>query len=94
MIIYINDLNHFIIHPSSIYRIYYFGNFTRRGSYAIEWLDYATKFWNKDLLVRFNSYDGYLGSIGSLVDESNDIQDGCLNTQENKNNTNGDVIDK
>ncbi len=48
--------------------MYYFGNFSRRGSYAIEWLDYATKFWNKDLLVRFNLYDGYLGSIGTLVD--------------------------
>lgn len=50
-------------------RIYYFGNFTKKNSYAIDVLDYATKFWNKDLLVRFNKLDGYLGAIGTLIDQ-------------------------
>lgn len=50
------------------YRVYYFGNFTKNNSYAIEVLDNATKFWNKDLKVRFNKFDGYLGSIGTLID--------------------------
>lgn len=51
-----------------ISRVYYFGNFSRRGSYAIEWLDFATKFWDKDLSVRFNKYDGSLGAIGTLTE--------------------------
>jgi len=51
-----------------IYRIYYFGNFTKKDSYAIEILDYTAKFWDKDLKLRFNKYDGNLGSIGTLID--------------------------
>lgn len=51
-------------------RIYYFGNVTKRNSYAIDILDYATKFWNQDLLIRFNKFDGYLGSIGTLLENN------------------------
>ena len=42
---------------------------TKKNSYAIDVLDYATKFWNKDLQVRFNKFDGYLGSIGTLIEK-------------------------
>lgn len=50
------------------YSVYYFGNFTGKNSYAISCLDYATKFWNGKLNVKFNLLDGYLGAIGTIID--------------------------
>lgn len=54
---------------NNIDKIYFFGNFTRRNSRATFALAQATKYWNKNLKVRFNYFDGYLGSVGSLLEK-------------------------
>ena len=47
--------------------IYYFGTFTKKNSLAVKLLSKASKHWNKDIKVRFNSNGGYLGTIGTLL---------------------------
>jgi type II pantothenate kinase len=50
--------------------IYYFGTFAKRNSLANNILTKASKHWNKNIKVRFNFYDGYLGTIGTLLDNN------------------------
>jgi type II pantothenate kinase len=50
--------------------IYYFGTFTKRNSIVNNILAKASKHWNKNIKVRFNYYDGYLGTIGTLLDNN------------------------
>ena len=50
--------------------IYYFGTFTKRNSIVNNILTKASKHWNKNIKVRFNYYDGYLGTIGTLLDNN------------------------
>ena len=50
--------------------IYYFGTFTKRNSIVNNILTKASKHWNKNIKVRFNFYDGYLGTIGTLLDNN------------------------
>ena len=50
--------------------IYYFGTFTKRNSLVNNILTKASKHWNKNIKVRFNYYDGYLGTIGTLLDNN------------------------
>ena len=47
--------------------IYFFGTFTKKNSIAVKLLSKASKHWNKDIKVRFNSNCGYLGTIGTLL---------------------------
>ena len=54
----------------NINNIYFYGNFTR-ASFAISLLNKATLTWNKNLKVRFNILDGFLCSIGTLVEKKN-----------------------
>jgi len=51
--------------------IYYFGTFTKNNLMADFALTKASKQWNKNIKVRFNYYGGYLGAIGTLLDEQN-----------------------
>lgn len=53
----------------NIDKIYFFGNFTRRNSRATLALDQACRYWNKNIKVRFNYFDGYLGSVGALLEK-------------------------
>ena len=50
--------------------IYYFGTFTKKDSIVDDLLNEASKFWNKDIKVRFNYYSGYLGAIGTLLEQN------------------------
>lgn len=62
-----------VIHAkeNNIDKIYYFGNFTRRNSRATFALAKASKYWNKNIKVRFNYYDGYFGAVGALLETNN-----------------------
>ena len=51
--------------------IYYFGTFTKKNSIVDNVLNKASKYWNKDIKVRFNYFGGYLGAIGTLIEISN-----------------------
>ena len=51
----IGQLAYLVGIANKINRIYVYGNFTRRYSYAIECLDYAIKFWNKEFEVEYNN---------------------------------------
>jgi type II pantothenate kinase len=51
--------------------IYFFGNFTR-SSFAISLLNKASLIWNKNLNIRFNILDGFLGVVGTLVEKNED----------------------
>ena len=57
---------------NNIKKIYYFGNFTRRGSRASIALTQSSKFWDKEIEVRFNYFEGFLGAVGALLDKIND----------------------
>lgn len=47
--------------------IYYFGTFTKKGSISEKILNNASKHWNKNIKVRFNNYSGFLGAIGTIL---------------------------
>ena len=49
--------------------VFYYGNFTQKDSFAIELLDFGTRFWDKNIKAHFNDLDGYLGSIGCLCNK-------------------------
>ena len=51
--------------------IYFFGNFTR-SSFAISLLNKSSLIWNKNLNIRFNILDGFLGAVGTLVEKNED----------------------
>ena len=52
---------------NGIKQILFFGNFTVKGSYAVTTLNDCMKALGKDYDVLFNTYEGYLGSIGSIL---------------------------
>ncbi len=54
--------------------IYYFGTFTKKNSIVNDILNKTSKYWNKDIKVRFNYYGGYLGAIGTLVEKKNNFE--------------------
>ena len=51
---------------NNIDTIYYFGSFTK-NNFINKILHKASKHWNKNIKVRFNCHDGYLGTIGTLL---------------------------
>ena len=53
---------------NNIDTIYYFGSFTKRDSIINKILNKVSKSWNKNIKIRFNYYEGYLGVIGSLLE--------------------------
>lgn len=53
--------------------IFYFGNFTSKGSYAIELLDFGSRYWSKEIEVFFTDLDGFLGSMGTLTKSANEV---------------------
>lgn len=55
-----------------IKNIFYFGNFTSKDSYAIDLLDYGSRYWSKELEVNFSDLDGFLGSMGTLTKSVNE----------------------
>ena len=56
---------------NNIDTIYYFGSFTKRDSIINQILNKVSKSWNKNIKIRFNCYEGYLGVIGSLLETTN-----------------------
>lgn len=66
---HISFLGDFYAGKFGIKQIFYFGNFARRGSKAIYALQRCHMFWDKDKFIGYNYYDGYLGSVGALVEE-------------------------
>ena len=56
---------------NNIDTIYYFGSFTKRDSIINQILNKVSKSWNKNIKIRFNYYEGYLGVIGSLLETIN-----------------------
>lgn len=51
--------------------IYYFGTFTKKNSIVNDILNKSSKYWNKNIKVRFNNFGGYLGAIGTLIEKIN-----------------------
>ena len=66
---HITQIAKLVAEENNINHILFFGNFTRRGSFAVLCLNQCMKFWENKFKIRFNYYDGYLGSIGTLVEE-------------------------
>ena len=54
----------------NVNQVYFIGNFSRRESPAIIMLNKCMKYWNKEINVRFNYYEGYLGAMGTLVEKN------------------------
>lgn len=69
---HITQLASLLAKENKITKVYFFGNFSRRNSAAIRCLDQCMRFWDRQLSVRYNYYDGYLGSIGTLVELMNE----------------------
>ncbi len=54
--------------------IYYFGTFAKKNTIVDDILNKTSKYWNKDIKVRFNYYGGYLGAIGTLMEKKNSLE--------------------
>ena len=54
----------------NINTIYYFGTFTKNFSIINQTINKVSKNLNKNIKVRFNKFEGYLGAIGSLLEKS------------------------
>lgn len=65
---HITQLATCLAEKNGIKEVLYLGNFTRRNSLAVLCLERCMKFWGEKVKVKFNYYDGYLGSIGTLVE--------------------------
>ena len=55
---------------NNIDTIYYFGTFTKNDSIINQTLNKISKSLNKNIKVRFNSYGGFLGTIGCLLEKA------------------------
>ncbi len=67
--LHITQIASLVAKKYKINNIYYYGNFTR-SSFAISLLNKASLTWNKNLKVRFNILNGFMGSIGTLVEKN------------------------
>ena len=67
--LHITQIASLVAKKYNINNIYFYGNFTR-SSFAISLLNKATLTWNKNLEVRFNILDGFLGAVGTLVEKN------------------------
>ena len=65
----ITQITHLLAEEHNVKQVYFLGNFSRRESPAIIMLNKCMKFWNKEINVRFNYYEGYLGAMGTLVEK-------------------------
>ena len=66
----ITQVTNLLAEEHNVNQVYFIGNFTRRESPAIIMLNKCMKFWNKEINVRFNYYEGYLGAMGTLVEKN------------------------
>ena len=66
----ITQVTKLLAEEHNVNQVYFIGNFSRRESPAIIMLNKCMKFWNKDINVRFNYYEGYLGAMGTLVEKN------------------------
>ena len=59
----------YLAEKNKIDTIYYFGSFTKNNSIINQTLHKMSKNLNKNIKVRFNSFRGYLGTIGCLLEK-------------------------
>lgn len=64
----VSQLATLVAKQEGLQHICYLGKLTRRGSYAAEYLQYATDYWDKQARVSFHNADGHLGAIGCLLE--------------------------
>ena len=64
-----NTICYTICRKNNIDTIYYFGTFTKNDSIINQKLNIISKTLNKNIKVRFNSYGGFLGTIGCLLEK-------------------------
>lgn len=67
---HITQLANFLAKKTKVNQVIFLGSFTKRHSFAVLCLDKCMKYWSKNIKVRFNHYEGYLGAVGTLVEKN------------------------